>query len=346
MRPRQVASAAIIGRDRSGTFQHRRLGTLLLVILIASAGGGARAQTADLLCVAAMPSSAVVGGTGGALFYTASISYHSFQPAAAPPLSVALNGAAHNTEVNYFVVGAGGTILYSSGPNGSAFVAQNSPTEETLYGVTPFSGRMVAVGGGGVLLTSESLLGGSWVVQETPTEETLYDAAVGPLTGIAVGANGTLLKGNTSGGGWEWVDSPVPGADLRGVAAIGSAGFIAVGLGGTVIRSWGSGEDWDVMSFPPEADLFDVAVDYDADPRVVAVGESGLIFFSDNLGESWAAAESPVHETLRSVVFTGNLYFLAAGDHGSLARSPDGSQWTDLTPVGKTTWGGLKGRFR
>jgi photosystem II stability/assembly factor-like uncharacterized protein len=61
-----------------------------------------------------------------------------------------------------------------------------------------------------------------------------------------------------------------------------------------------------------------------AGKRLVAVGERGVIVYSDDLGASWKQAPSPVSVTLTSVRFADAKRGVAVGHGGTVLRTDDG----------------------
>ncbi|HEY2926646.1 MAG TPA: YCF48-related protein [Albitalea sp.] len=66
-----------------------------------------------------------------------------------------------------------------------------------------------------------------------------------------------------------------------------------------------------------------------AGPRIVAVGERGIIVFSDDRGSTWQQADVPVSATLTGVTFAGTHQGWAVGHDGLVLHSADaGKSWT------------------
>ncbi len=66
-------------------------------------------------------------------------------------------------------------------------------------------------------------------------------------------------------------------------------------------------------------------------PRLVAVGEQGLIFVSDDEGASWRKVASNTDATLTSVAFADEQLGLAVGHDAVILRSEDGGlSWTEV----------------
>lgn len=66
-----------------------------------------------------------------------------------------------------------------------------------------------------------------------------------------------------------------------------------------------------------------------AGPRVVAVGERGIVIYSDDGGSAWAQADVPVRATLTSVAFINGKTGFAVGHDAVVLKTADGgATWT------------------
>jgi len=80
-----------------------------------------------------------------------------------------------------------------------------------------------------------------------------------------------------------------------------------------------------VFSNAEKSALLDVTV---LGSRLIAVGERGVIVYSDDAGEKWQQAEVPVSVTLTSMFFSDDLNGWAVGHSGVILYSKDkGSKW-------------------
>ena len=70
-----------------------------------------------------------------------------------------------------------------------------------------------------------------------------------------------------------------------------------------------------------------------AGARLVAVGEHGIIVYSDNQGKSWTQAAVPVSVTLTAVFFPDPQVGWAVGHDGVVLRSQDGGKTWELIYV-------------
>ena len=69
------------------------------------------------------------------------------------------------------------------------------------------------------------------------------------------------------------------------------------------------------------------SIAYDGQGRLVAVGNSGKIAYSDNTGFNWTQTQSPFQQSNIYAVGYGNGKFVAGGSAGKLATSVDGVNW-------------------
>ncbi len=79
------------------------------------------------------------------------------------------------------------------------------------------------------------------------------------------------------------------------------------------------------VASPDSRQLLDIV---SLDQRVLAVGESGLIIYSDDGGRSWLQAAVPVSTTLTAVFFVGDKKGWAVGHSGVILQTTDaGLSW-------------------
>ncbi len=116
----------------------------------------------------------------------------------------------------------------------------------------------------------------------------------------------------------SWAES------FRGIAPFGASGFVAVGCNGDV-RVSQDGKNWPATKpldiYQP--DLYGVATQ---GSEIVAVGAGGAVWISGNGGGTWATTH--VGSANLNAVAYGDGLFVAVGNGGVLATSPDGYAWT------------------
>lgn len=77
----------------------------------------------------------------------------------------------------------------------------------------------------------------------------------------------------------------------------------------------------------------------EAGQRLVAVGERGLVLWSDDRGQHWQQAQVPVSVTLTSATFINNQEGWAAGHYGLVLHTRDGGQSWEVQLDGKRAAG-------
>lgn len=123
------------------------------------------------------------------------------------------------------------------------------------------------------------------------------------------------------------------------------SGLIA-GLGGVVLRSEDGGQTWSYVETDRRQALFSVA---STEGRSIAVGEKGLVQYSEDAGVSWGQPPEDVFP--RIFTFMRDLYFapgsdeigFIVGQEGMVLRtSNSGASWTQvLPPEGRRGGGGF-----
>lgn len=184
-----------------------------------------------------------------------------------------------------------------------------------------------------------------------PTGNQLYGIAHGHIGGaglfVAVGTNSTIV---TSPDGAAWDQQVVPAnCSLASVVYNPDSAnhFVAVGvdtLSGTtnVILTSADGTNWaqNVQSGGVGMGGFS-AVAYGGG-NFVAVGTTGVVWYSSDGGSTWTAANSGTIESLSAVTY-GNNEFAAAGDNSTVIVSTSGQTWTvsTVTNANGESFGGI-----
>ena len=164
-------------------------------------------------------------------------------------------------------VGSGGTILranvWGDDPN---WVAESSPTSETLYGVSSgHDADTFIVGAAGTLIHDGELV-------ELGTSADLFAVSVGSSRGAIVG-DGVIFWTADGGDTWQAASVPAGTGELRGVFD-DETRMIAVGRTGTILSSDDGGASWTAIASPSSADLWAVGR---AGQDIVIVGDAGTI---------------------------------------------------------------------
>lgn len=138
--------------------------------------------------------------------------------------------------------------------------------------------------------------------------------------------------------GWEW-RSPIPqGNHLNGVYAYNNSVVYAVGNVGTFLKSTNGGQRWEVQHRIGNSASSLNAVLFTTEQDGMVVGDSGIVMFTTNGGNSWLR-KSIIQFTgsWNSIHRVGTTYFVL-GDSGVLLRSTNsGVTWSASSlPGGKS----------
>jgi len=120
------------------------------------------------------------------------------------------------------------------------------------------------------------------------------------------------------------------------------------GLGGVVLRTEDGGRTWTYVETSRRQALFSVA---STDGRAIAVGEKGLVQYSEDRGLTWSPpgdeAFPPIFTFMRDLSFApeANDFGFIVGQEGMILRTSDaGKTWTQvLPPKERRGSGGLAG---
>ena len=185
------------------------------------------------------------------------------------------------------------------------------------------NGIVVSTTNGGVNWTSQTL--GSGI---TLNAITFSDS----LTGWIVGSNERIYRSGDGGQTWTLARSASGSTiNFRDVAFLfGSRGVIS-GDAGIILVTTNGGLSWNTKNLP-YVDFFDAT--FQDENVIVAVGTSGLVYRSLDMGNSWtlsANSGSPVW--MQAVQFPGrSLIGYSAGGLGVVIKSYNGGQsWTQLS---------------
>lgn len=200
-------------------------------------------------------------------------------------------------------------------------------TSENLEGVAFGNGRWVVVGDDGSILSSPN--GVEWTLETNPAAPSrLDDVAFGNGVFVAVGRLPKTVLSSPDGRTWTKHEPQVTGCqevifDGSRFLTLMSGGYIAVSTNGST---------WTQPSrVPVKNDVGGLAF---GNGIHVQVGYKKTGFppevFSSNNFTNWTPRDSKLNENLMNVFF-GQGLFIAVGQGGAMATSPDGVEWTPLT---------------
>lgn len=211
-----------------------------------------------------------------------------------------------------------------------------SPIDVTLTaGWISRSGDGWLVGHEGTLL--HTVDGGlTWTLRQTdPKGEIFLNVWFGgDGRGFIVGTHGVVYR--TEDGGRSWINTHLTNDEgfdphLHAISAVGDRALLVVGEGGNIFRSV-DGVSWAQVKFPYPGSIFGLS-SFGAH-GVVVYGMRGSVYFSGDLGESWAKLDSGTDKTLFTSLNDGmGGAILLGGAGGELVQCrfdalPVCSRWT------------------
>lgn len=267
-----------------------------------------------------------------------------------------------NTVDRMVMVGYDGFLTRTT--NGTSWSSVTTGTSNALYGIESVGGKFLAVGDNGQLVKSEDS-GATW------TKQTISTVAFESATysnGLWVVAGGTEVWVSTNFSTWgKTLEDTVKDHHLEGVLWDGEK-FIAYGFRGYNFISY-DGYSWDEVQHPADiiidmlkaegyiyaigiGGIFTSVNGYTwskvkdsnvlntiayGNGRLLAVGENGLISYSDD-GLNWTDYTYQ-SDTSWNAVGYGFGEFVIGGTTGSVNRralSTDGVNWTNLVTLSKS----------
>jgi hypothetical protein len=90
-----------------------------------------------------------------------------------------------------------------------------------------------------------------------------------------------------------------------------------------------NGLDWSITNATTSLNYRDITSSGETG-RWVAVGDGGIVFTSDDSGNTWTQRTSGTTQQLVSIVRSGG-WFVASGDGGAIIRSSDGINWANVS---------------
>ncbi|WP_082702542.1 YCF48-related protein [Pseudacidovorax intermedius] len=195
--------------------------------------------------------------------------------------------------------------------------------------------RIVAVGDHGVVLLSDDGGRSHRQARSVPVDVALTAVAfVDAQHGWAAGHWGVLLRTEDGGETWQLQRSDVQhDRPLFALHFFDRQNGVAVGLWSLVLVTQDGGAHWQAVDLsPPEgakrADLNLYGLFADAQGRLYAPGERGMVLRSDDQGKSWRYLSSGYAGSFWTGTATPGGALLVAGLRGSMYRSADmGQSW-------------------
>lgn len=234
--------------------------------------------------------------------------------------------------------------------------------------------RLVAAGERGLILLSDDN-GSSWKQAPVPVGVTLTAVAFADSkNGFAIGHGGTVLSTDDGGDSWSvrlsgdvlakivlaaavasgdeaavfsaqrLVDDG-PDKPLLDLNVISAEQVVVVGAYGIALSTDDGGQSWSswVDRFENPGGLHIYTIRRDG-PRVLMAGEMGMVWLSEDGGQTFQWLETPYEGSFFTAELLGNQGIVLAGLRGNVWRSANnGSDWTQLnSPVSASITASLK----
>lgn len=199
----------------------------------------------------------------------------------------------------------------------------------------PGSQRLIAVGERGHIIYSDDL-GKQWQQANVPSSQLITAIYfVDQQQGWAVGHDSIILTTTDSGTTWQrQFDDMEAEAPLLDVWFKNAQEGIAVGAYGQILRTTNGGQHWKDWSdaIENEDEYHYNGITALDNEHLIIVGEAGLLYRSDDGGNSWETLESPYEGSLFGAVGTGEQSSaLIFGLRGHVFRTDDfGDSWQQV----------------
>lgn len=213
----------------------------------------------------------------------------------------------------------------------------------SLLGVARAGARLVAVGDHGVVLLSDDN-GKQWRQAKAVPVRSLLTAVsfADDRRGWAVGHWGVVLATEDGGETWQLQrQDTAEDRPLFAVHAFDAGRLVAVGLWSLVLTSADGGKTWTPVTLAPlpaadgsaakKADLNLFALFTDAQGRLHAAAERGMVLRSEDHGSSWSYLATGFKGSFWTGVSPAPGVLVAAGLRGAIYRSADdGKTWARI----------------
>jgi hypothetical protein len=165
----------------------------------------------------------------------------------------------------------------------------------------------------------------NWLMRPSGTAQNLNTVGYG-IGAFLIGGYGVCL---TSTNGIAWTGSSMLNTSVTSLAYCNGVWYgVGSFSGGTFGISTNNGRTWTGRTI---AGVYAQAIAYGAG-TLVALGNSGLIRYSTDLGLTWNIGLSPTSNPLYGVAY-GNGTWVAVGTYGTVVTSSDGQLWSLQSPA-------------
>ncbi|MEP6873178.1 MAG: YCF48-related protein [Burkholderiales bacterium] len=218
-------------------------------------------------------------------------------------------------------------------------------TQATMLASARAGSRIVAVGDHGVVLLTDDAGQSHRQAKAVPTDVTLTSVSfIDEQRGWAVGHWGVVLHTTDGGETWELQRAETQrDRPLFGVHFFDGQHGVAVGLWSLVLTTQDGGAHWQSIEMPipagaKKADLNLMGLFPDAEGRLFAPAEKGMVLRSDDQGRHWSYLATGYKGSFWTGVSTPGGQLIVAGLRGSLYRSADdGRTWSRIDTRSKSS---------
>lgn len=217
---------------------------------------------------------------------------------------------------------AGSCGIYFTSNGGLNWTLQTAGNGKTLNDIF-FHNRMTGWAVGDEMTILSTVDGGAnWTV------DTLTSVVPGnPLLAVYFrdATNGWIGGGEklhfTTDGGLNWTQGSSMLIDwIHSIDFGDNNAGVAAGMGGSSTNTFNWGTNWNFNGSITTNNETIYGVDFSTPTSVYAVGQNGLIYFSNNAGSTWSPQTSGLTNHLRAVNFPSSTIGYAVGDGGKIIK--------------------------
>jgi serine/threonine-protein kinase len=223
--------------------------------------------------------------------------------------------------------GDSGTVLISN-DSGKTWNNIDLNTRVNFHAGYAFSsGRTFIVGDSSTIIFSDNYFR-SYKKLKLSGSYSLFDINfVNNSTGFIIGNKGLILRSTDRGDTWNLIDSPTKEI-LYDFAFLNQNDGYIVGWNGVILKTVNSGLTWSVTA--PFTNKYLRSINFEDEDSGIIVG-GGVIYNTDNGGESWHPVDIKKIGGLQNVKFISDEFALAVGNKGTILFTNDsGEYWRQI----------------
>lgn len=213
-----------------------------------------------------------------------------------------------------------------------SIVADNYISQQ-LWGINFVDSNVGWVAGTDGFIAKTTNGGNSWIIQgASMTNKWLKDIwAYDENNAWIVGNEGVILKSENGGDSWLIQGEGVTSNDLYGIDGLNQNQLAIVGNKNTFLYTSDGGQTWQVSSHNLAENYKIQALNIVDEFHAWAVGTSGVILFSPDMGINWSRQDSLTTLALDDVHFKDDSTGYLVGQSGTIFETTNGgATWTQL----------------